>query len=586
MQTLRDNFRAPISPSLESLFKRKSLFEVYNSFKGFGEQTPSAYNVSLLQFVHMAAAFDSQGYTANVMNSISYLVGNASIGPYLKTTDAKLRQRNYLSDLYPVLASNVANIMDQTKSTFFLKSLKISEVNYRSIVKNDTAVDALLGARKRMATAVVSGSQSSISAASREFQEALTSTLKGLLSIASKALAMQGMQLYEARTRCNISMDELKMKSLLQVSLKCSGAPENLPIMQYIPKGGFPKELYTMKIADLARKMNVPFNDLLQYTVDMILVKYMKTKKSVSFVDDPLYHVARQKGRYIVDIANKTLYELAALLSGLNGTMLESKLNASAAVLNEMKNVTLKMLPSKVKAAISMEFPLEHFYFLPLSSIITILDKKNSVQTQAVASENIMLFVDEGSNNDAARILGFTKTQMKRTPLLILISKITGKSERIISENLSLSPMQRSKLKTLDLETAEELHKTFGVGDLKLDRQSLQVIVKNHLYTILLITMKEYFRVKNGSLDLKLLDIFRNDPISHLIKLTGKKMGIKDGIMSTITLNELRTALGKSPDDMRNQTLFAVLRDMRELSKSKIPSKLLCFFILPKLAYF
>ena len=588
IQNLRNFLRITISPSLESLFKRKSLVQVYNSFKGFKDVIPdhSIYNVSLLQFIAMASRFDGQGYTGNIMKSISYLVGNVSIAPYLKTTDAKLRQRNYLSDLYPVLASSIASLMDQTKSFFFLNSLKMSEESYRSIVKNDTAVDAMLVARKKMAAAVVSGSSSSIGAASKEFQEALEVTMKGLLSLATRALSLRGMQLYEATTRCNISMNELMMKSLIQVSLKCLGMPENFPILQYIPEKSFPKELYTMRIADMARKMNIPFKDLLQYTADMLVFKYMNAKKTVSFMDEPLYYVSRQRGQYIDDVANTTLYELAAFLSGLNRTMLEFKLNTSVAVLNEMRNVTLKMLPSKVKDAIFTEFPREHFYFLPLSSIITILDKKKSVKSRATASENIMLYVDEGSNTDAARILGMKKALMKRTPLLVLISRITGKTEETISENLSLSPLQRSKLKTLDLETAEELHKTFGVGDLKLDRRSLQDIVKNHLYTILLITMKDYFRFKNASMDSKLLDIFRDDKVSHLIRFTAGKMGIKDGVMTTVTLDQLRLALGKSPDDVRNQTLFAVLRDMKELSRSKIPSKSLHYFIPHKLTYF
>jgi len=571
-QTLRTTLRMEISASLESLFKRKSFIDVYNSFQGFRDMNPSrsAYNLSLFQFLPTSSSFDSLMYTGNVINAMSRLAGNASIGPYLNTTDAKLRRRNYLSDLFPIFASNIVGIMDKTQSVFFLKSLKMSEKSYRSIAKNDSAVNALLVARKKMAVAVVHGASKAVGAASMEFQQALGQSLQVFLKIASKAASLEGLQLYQATAKCNVSKSELKMKSLLQISLICIGAPENFPILQFLPKGSFPTEAYTTKLIDIAKKLNMSFDAMLQLTASIIVGKYMQSEKT-AFKDDPLYYVSRKKGKYIADLQNKTIYEVARILSGLNGTMLESQLNTSVPVLFAMKKIKLNVLSSIVRNITSTEYPNIHFYFLPLSSIITILNQKSSAQARDVASQNVMFYADDDANSDAAKILGITKAQLKRMSLLTLVSRITGKSEKVISENLSLNPMQKRKLKTVNLEIAEELYKAFDIGDLKLNRQSLRSLVTNQVYTLLLVNMKDYFKLRNGSLHSKLLDVFGNEHISSVIHAIATKVGVNDHILKSLTLNELSSALNKSPEDMSSQTLFAVLLDMRKLSRSKIP---------------
>ena len=574
-QTIRTAFRMEISASLESLFQRKSFMDVYKSFQGFRDMNlfPSAYNLSLIQFLSTSSSFDSLNYTRNVIYAMSHLTGNTSIAPYLNTTDAKLRQRNYLSDLFPVFASNVVSIMDQTQSMFFLKSLKMSEKSYRSIAKNDSAVNALLVARKKMVLAVVNGASKAVGAAGMEFQQALRNSFQVFLNIASKTVSLEGIQLYQATAKCNISKSDLKMKSLLQISLICIGAPENFPILQFVPKGSFPREAYTTKLIDVAKKLNMPFDAMLQFTASIIVGKYMQSEKR-AFKDDPLYYVSRTKGKCIADLQYKTIYEVAKILSGLNGTMLQLQLNTSVPVVFAMKNIRLNALPLIVKNITSTEYPNIHFYFLPLSSIMTILNQKSSAQARDVASQNVMFYVEDSANSDAARLLGTTKAQLKRMSLLTLVSRITGKSEEIISENLSLSPMQKFKLKTVNLETAEELHKAFGIGDLRLNRQSLRNLVTNQLYTQLLVKMKDYFKFENGSLHSKLLDVFRNEHISKVIRLTAKKLEVNDFILNSLTLNEVGSALNKSAEEMSSQTLFAVLLDMKKLSRSKIPGKL------------
>ena len=581
-QTFRGTFRMKISPSLESLFKRKSLMDIYNSFKGFGEfnQLPTTYNMSLLEFLSAASSFDDQVYTANVLKSISGLIGNAPIGPYLNTTDVKLRQRTYLSDLYPILASHIDNIMDRTKGQFFLGILKMPEKAFRSIVRNDTVIKALLKVRKKMAMAAIQGSMKGFSKASMEFQRVLQASMRELLNIASRAVSLQGMQLYEATTKCNISLNDLKMKSMLQVSLICIRAPEDFPILQFMPESSIPKEAFTIKLVDMAKEIGIPFDNLLQYTADMVIQKYVQSKKKFSFLDEPLYHVSRQRGKYIVDLQNNKLYEVSMFLSGLNGTNLKSKLNTSMTVIEKMKNVSLAMMPSIVKSSLVTEFPQEHFYFLPLSSIMLILDNEKSEESRVTASQNIMLYPDKGRNDDAARILGMTKAQLERTPLLKLVSRITGKSEDIISENLALSPLQKLRLRTLDLETAEELQKIFGGAvDLKLDRLSLIEISTSHVYTVFLMTMKDYFRSYRGFMNSTLQDVLKSDPNFEVVKLTAKTMGVKGFILNSVTLDGLRSAFNKSADDMRNQTLFAVLKDMRKLGKSQIPSTSFCYIV-------
>ena len=572
-QTLRTALK--ISASLESLFKRKSFMDVYNSFQGFRDMnpSPSAYNLSLLQFLSTSSSFDSLVYTDSVINRMSFLTGNASLGPYLNTTDAKLRQRNYLSDIFPIFASNVLGIMDQTHPIFFLKSFQMSEKSYRSITKNDSALNALLVARKKMAVTVVNGSTRAVVTANMEFRQALVNSFEAFFNKAKKAVSLEGMQLYQVTAKCNISKSDLKMKSLLQISLICIGAPENFPILQFVPKGSFPREAYTKKLIDVAKMLNMPFDAMLELTAIIIVDKYMELERK-SFRNHPLYYASRKKGKYIADLQNKTIYEVARIISGLNGTMLELQLKTPIPVVIAMKNVRLNMLSFIVKNITSTEYPDIHFYFLPLSSIMTILNQKSSSQARDVASQNAMFYVEDSANSDAARLLGTTKAQLMRMPLLTLVSRITGKSEEIISEHLSLSPMRKFKLKTVNLETVEERLKIFGLRDVKLDRQHLRSLVTDPWYTRLWIEMKYYFKHGNGSLHSKLLDVFRNEHNPIAIRFIASFMSINDSILYSLTLNEVRSALNKSAEEMSSQTLFAVLLDMKKLSRSKIPGKL------------
>ena len=527
--------------------------------------------MTLLQFMTSASSFDSLFYSSTVIASLSAMTGNASIAPYLNTTDPELLQRNYLSSLYPLLFANIGKILKGTRESFFNNSIRMPEKYYRLIAKNDVAVDGMLNARRKMAIATVRGATKEIQSAAMEFQEYATNASKMLLDIASKSMSLQGMRLIETEKRCNISQNELKTKTLMQMALICIGLPEDFPLLHSIPQEGFPKEAYTSRLIDMAKKMNISFNTLLQFTTDLVIARYMQSKNKVSYQNEPLYYVVKQKGLYIVDLQNKTLYELAKQLSGLDGETLNADLNTTVAVISEMKNETLRTLPALVKKALSIDYPQQHFYFLSLSSIMTLLNSENNNYLRDLASQEVSVAVDESSNEVVARILGMTKVQLKRTPLMALVSTITGHDEKTISNNLRLTPVQIATLKKLDLSTAEEFNRIFSAGDLMLNRQSLYMIGQNHLYAILLVPIKQLLSATGGSLDASLFQLAsKNVMFAQLISITASKMGVKDVLMKTLSLNELRFAFNKSPEDMRNQTLFAVLKDLRELSKTKI----------------
>lgn len=567
-QTLKSTFRTDISPSLQRMFKEKSFIEIYSSYKGFSSfnEGQNAYNMSLMMFIAGAAQFDSTSTTQTIIGSMGGLFAGQSVAPFLNTTDSQLFQRRYLSDVYPVLLRNLDSILEQTRETFFATSLKMPEKFYRSLVKDDAAIDRLLSARKKMAFAVVQNSQKDIAAATDEMKKATETVMQGLMKLGS---ALQGMKLYEVTSKCNISLDAIKTKTLLQITLKCSGLPEDFPLFKLMPAGSFPTKVYNTKLSDIAKEINVSMNSLLQYTTDMIIAKFMRSTGKMSFNSEPLYGVADKKGFFVVDLNDKTLFEIASLFSGLDEIRLRSELKTTIQVLAIMKNTTLRALPSVVNASLSVVFPQVHFYFLSLATIATILNNDLPPQAQVSACEDVLFTVDEKSNAVVARIFNITVEKLRKMPLLAIVSRITDRDQRVLAGHLGLTMMQYSTLQRLNLETTDEFHRIFGTGDLSLNRKALRELAMNPLYTFLLKPIN--FSGKVNRLN-ETLTTLLGPEFAQMIKLIALNMKVRDDVLSALTLEDVRSILNKSADDMKKATIFATLKDLRQLSR-QIPSK-------------
>ena len=574
LKTLRRNYGTDISPALESMFKAKSYVDIYNSYPGFKSLRVGStlYNVSMMMFVVGASQFDSVATTNNIMVSLSSLTGNASIAPALKTTDAKLQKRRFLTDIYPVLLANIDLVMDETRPSFFLNSLRLSEKDFRSVVKNDTAVDALLSARKRMAIAGIKSSIEDTQSASMDLQRAMTAASQVFLKASSRIAFLGGMPLMEIKSKCSLSLNDVKMRTLLQISLRCTGLPENFPIKPT----GFPIEAFNITVMDMAKALKMDIDDYMKYSPEELLKKYVEGTRNEAFVNAPLYYLSMQKGIRVTILQNRTLSEIASMLVGLNKTMLKSTLSTSEAALDVMSNTTLGALPVAAQNSVSVDFPQMHFYFMSFSSIATMLDKRANKSSREAASRDASIIVNKRSIHEVSQLLGLSKLQVKQMPLLRLFGKAAGKDEQAVFDSLHLRQQDKVFLRSLNLAGVEETHHLFGYGDLVLSWGSLSTIASDPWNQLLLSKVNRLLRLfgKADALNFTLHELVsRNTIFENKIKIAAWKMKINDFMIRRLPLTELMFAFNKTLSDVVDRPFFNLLKDLRTLSRSKIPGK-------------
>ena len=568
----------PLSSPLEKFLQSKSIADVIAYYDGF-QMIPgiTGYQVPLLQVIQMASSFDSPAVTMQVMKSLMMLSGNTSISFSLKTSDSELASRRYLTDLYPVLLEKLPKILNETRERFFISISKMPEKYFKSLLKDQTIIDEILTSRRNMAFAMVRGSASKTQAASQNFQLTMQKISQDMSRFASMAMRMESMSVANAAEKCNISQQELRRMTLIQISLKCLGLPGDFPLLKLVPLQNFPAEILSIKMGEFATQLNLPFESLIKLTQNAILARYLVNKRQTP-LHEPIFFVAKKKGLSITNMNNNSLLDISFRILQMNVSTMVNIFNISQDVINELNSTTLNQLPIIVDKLSSILYPTRYFYFLSMNSIMTLVNKQASAAARVNASENVEVPVNDFANEEIAKILGKTKAEVERTPLIKFISFIAEKKEQEIAGALKLSARNIALLQKMDLKTAEVLHRTFYGMNLVLNRAGIVAMSKVELYEMLTMQIKHFMMGKN--MDSTLPGLAVSLPrVKQLIDMVAKKFNVKNTILNTLTLNEVKFAGGLSNDQLLNRTVLGVLQDLAKLSKEEFPSEFFVEFL-------
>ena len=267
LESLASMIKMQISPALIVMLKTKPIQNLVESYKGF-DVIPGMkqYNASAFIFLATLISTDSVNQTAQALQTLKMMTGNTSVAPMLNTTMPALLQRHYLTDVYPVLLKNLPSILDKTSDAYLTSIIKLPAKLVRAMI-GKSSIDTLLATRSKMAFAAVKGDQQVILAEMQKLPQIIAKVLAPLMATTKKMSEFEQMKLKDATTRCNIPLVDLKMKSLLQIMLICAKLPEDFPLLKMFPPGQLPIGLVNSKLNDIAQKLKIPVEVLLDKTM-------------------------------------------------------------------------------------------------------------------------------------------------------------------------------------------------------------------------------------------------------------------------------------------------------------------------------
>eukprot|EP00794_Sanderia_malayensis_P017315 gene17315-19048_t len=300
----------PLQPSSAfiNLLNTSTLLQQQTSYTPIINQATTLnknYNYSLSTYFTTGLYLDTSSTTVQVLPFLP--VGKSSIANFFGTTDADLRNRRYLTQVYPTLKNKLKEILNKTKSAYYtsLPNQNMSFQSFKSWMgpKNFEAIEIK---RMQYAKTLVDVNIAAI----REIGMALGATIADVAVRRVKTLTNAiNLTLKDASVNCSIQLGTLVNLTMANILHKCINVPADFDMAKFFPTSvALGKNFaYGMKIGQMASFLNMSLDEFAQFSMLAILNNisaYSKSNQAYSVA-----YTASRGGIKYSSLANMNLLE-------------------------------------------------------------------------------------------------------------------------------------------------------------------------------------------------------------------------------------------------------------------------------------